>query len=609
MSLLTIAWSMCAAACIMLGLTHLLLFFHQRRSALYLLSSLMAFAAAVETMIVLAMMNAQSIDAYKTLLIWDNAAIYVLLMSMVWFAYAYFDSAQLWLVRLITVLWSVALVANFLSPYSLVFSHIEELKQIDSIWGETFVLARGTPNPWVILADIASVLIAIYFISSAIATWRAGNHRRALLIGGAMTLFILLAGIHAPMVDAGKVATPYMVSFAFLAIVFALTYELVVEAVSAARLAREVSSFEARWSSLLDSIELAVVGIDAQGTVSYANPFFERLSGYPLSQLRGKHVGRLVPPAKVEELKQRLEEAAREGPKAYAKSVLVTAAGERREMEWSSVQLFTPDGAHAGFLSIGADVTERMQARIQLRRAEREMERLARANVLGELTSALAHELNQPLAAILSNAQAARRFMDAGNADPVELREIIEDIIRDDKRAGEVIHRLRSMLRKGETSREQLSVEDVVMESIELLNGELAVQGVDVQVHADSELFPVEGGRVELQQVLVNLMLNAVHAMRDTPTSQRVIKIRVEAGDDDIVVSVEDRGRGIAVDKLPQVFEPFFTTESEGMGMGLAICRRILELHDGRIWAENNTAGGATFFFSLPVAPQHIIND
>ena len=388
----------------MLGLTHLLLFFHQRRSALYLLSSLMAFAAAVETVIVLALINAESIDAYKTLLIWDNAAVYVLLMSMVWFAYFYFDNAQLWLVRLITVLWSAALVANFLSPYSLVFSQIVELKQVVSFWGETFVLARGTANPWVILADIASVLIAIYFISSAIATWRAGNRRRALLIGGAMTVFILLAGIHAPLVDAGKVATPYMVSFAFLAIVFALTYELVVEAVAAARLAREVSSFEARWSSLVDSIELAIVGIDAQGAVIYANPFFERLSGYPLSQLRGKHVGRLVPPATVEELKQRLEVAAREGPKSHTNSVLVTAAGERREMEWTSVQLFTSGDTHAGFLSIGADVTERVQARMQLQRAEREMERLARANVLGELTSALAHELNQPLAAISTTA-------------------------------------------------------------------------------------------------------------------------------------------------------------------------------------------------------------
>ena len=609
MSLLTVAWSMCFAACIMLGLMHLLLFFHQRRSTLYLLSSLMAFAAAADTMLVLALMNVQSIEAYSLLLIWDGAAVYVMLIAMVWFVYAYFHNAQLWLAGLITAMWSVALVVNFLSPHSLVFSSIEGLKQFETFGGETFVLAFGSSNPWKVVADGASILIALYFIISSIRTWRAGYHRRAGLIGGALTLFILVAGIHAPLVDAGLVNTPYMVNFAFLVIVIALTYDLVVEAVSATRLAREVTNFEVRWSSLVDSIELAIVGIDAQGKVNYANPFFERLSGYRISQLQGKHVGRLVPPANVEELKQRLEVAAREGPRPQAHSILVTAAGERREMNWTSVQLFAPDGTHAGFLSIGADMTESIRARIELQRAEREMERLARANVLGELTSALAHELNQPLAAILSNAQAARRFMDAGNADPAEMREILEDIIRDDKRAGEVIHRLRAMLQKGEMSRERLSVEQVIAEAIALLNGELMVQGVDVQVHAGAQLLPVEAGRVELQQVLVNLLLNAARAMQELPSSERVIKIRIDAGDGDIVVAVEDRGQGIAADDLPQIFEPFFTTVPDGMGMGLAICRRIMQLHGGRIWAENNASGGATFFFSLPVSEQNIIDD
>ncbi len=609
MSLLTVAWSMCFAACIMLGLTHLLLFFHQRRSTLYLLSSLMAFAAAADTMLVLALMNVQSIEAYSLLLIWDGAAVYVMLIAMVWFVYAYFHNAQLWLAGLITAMWSVALVVNFLSPHSLVFSSIEGLKQFETFWGETFVLAFGSSNPWKVVADGASILIALYFIISSIRTWRAGYRRRAGLIGGALTLFILVAGIHAPLVDAGLVNTPYMVNFAFLVIVIALTYDLVVEAVSATHLAREVTNFEARWSSLVDSIELAIVGIDAQGNVNYANPFFERLSGYLLSQLYGKHVGRLVPPAKIEELNQRLQVAAREGPRPQTHTILVTAAGEQREMDWTSVQLFAPDGTHAGFLSIGADVTESIRARMKLQRAEREMQRLARANVLGELTSALAHELNQPLAAILSNAQAARRFMDAGNADPAEMREILEDIIRDDKRAGEVIHRLRAMLQKGEISRERFSVEQVIAEAIALLNGELMVQGVDVQVHAAAQLLSVEAGRVELQQVLVNLLLNAARAMQELPSSERVIKIRIDAGDGDIVVAVEDRGQGIAADDLPRIFEPFFTTVSAGMGMGLAICRRIMQLHGGRIWAENNASGGATFFFSLPVSEQNIIDD
>ena len=199
--------------------------------------------------------------------------------------------------------------------------------------------------------------------------------------------------------------------------------------------------------------------------------------------------------------------------------------------------------------------------------------------------------------------------MNAGNADLAEIREILEDIIRDDKRAGEVIHRLRAMLQKGEMSKERLSVEQVIAEAIALLNGELMVQGVDVQVHAAAQLLEVEAGRVELQQVLVNLLLNAARAMQELPSSERVIKIRIDAGDGDIVVAVEDRGQGIAADDLPRLFEPFFTTVSDGMGMGLAICRRILQSHGGRIWVENNASGGATFFFSLPVSEQNIIDD
>ena len=601
MSPLTVAWSMCAAACVMLGLMHLLLFYHQRRMALYLLSSLMAFAAAAETMLELALMKTQSIETYGSLLIWQNGAVFALLISMVWFVYLYFDNAQLWLARLISALWCVALIINFLSPYSLVFSGIDELRQIELIWGETFTHALGTTHPWKVIADGASVLIAWYFISSSIRTWRAGHRRRAGLIGGAMTLFIVVAGVHAPLVDAGLVATPYMVSFAFLAIVFAMTYELVREAVTARRLALDFSSSEARWSSLVESIDLAIVGVDAQGKVNFANRFFERLSGYRLSQLHGEDVERLVPLAGVEALNRRLDEAAPEGPQPRARATLVTAAGDRRQMDWTLMPLLAPDGSHAGFLSIGADVTESIRARMELQRAEREMERLARVGMLGELTSALAHELNQPLAAILSNAQAARRFIDAGNQEPGEIRDILEDIIRDDKRAGTVIHGLRAMLSKGEINWERLPVDAVAAEAIELVKGELEEQTIDVQLSATANLQPVNAGRVALQQVVVNLLLNAMHAMRNTPPSNRSINVRVDVRDTDVVVAVEDNGHGIAADQMAQIFEPFFTTASSGMGMGLAICRRMLQSHGGRIWAENNASGGATFSFSLPV--------
>jgi signal transduction histidine kinase len=237
------------------------------------------------------------------------------------------------------------------------------------------------------------------------------------------------------------------------------------------------------------------------------------------------------------------------------------------------------------------------------------MEHLGRANMLGELVSALAHEINQPLAAILSNAQAARRLLASGSPDPGELREILDDIVRDDKRAGEVIQHLRLMLRKGEIQRERFRIQESIGEVLGLMNGELDAQGISVDKELDPDLPPAEAGRVETQQVIMNLLINAAHALSESPPGQREIRIRAERHvEDAVMVSIEDTGPGIAPEALSSAFEPFFTTRSDGLGMGLAICRRIVEAHGGRIWGEN-AINGARFSFTLPLAGPERIDD
>ena len=246
MSILTIAWSMCAAASFMLGLLHLLLWSRDRRAFVYLLSTLMGLSAGTGAMVELALMHAPSIDAYRILIQWANLFVFTLLVPMVWFVRVRLPMARRWLASLITALWSVAIVVNWLSPYSLTYSKITDLRQMHTFWGETFTLASGVPNPWVHLANLASVLIVVYVVDAAVRAWRAGDRRRAGLVGGSVATFILLGGIHAPLVDAGLIATPYMVSFAFLAIVAALSYELVSDAVLTSRYAREIQASEAR---------------------------------------------------------------------------------------------------------------------------------------------------------------------------------------------------------------------------------------------------------------------------------------------------------------------------------------------------------------------------
>ncbi len=602
MSFLTIAWSMCAAASFMLGLLHLLLWFKDQRSYVYLLSVVMAFSAGAGAMTEPALMHAQSIDAYRVLLRWENLFVFTLLVPMVWFVRARLPTARRWLAVLITTLWLVAILANWLSPFSLVYSQITVLEQMPTFWGEQFTLAVGQPNPWAHSANLASVLIVIYVVDAAARVWRGGDRRRAVLVGGSVATFIVLGGIHAPLVDAGLIATPYMIGFAFLAIVLALSYELVSEAVLASRYAKEIRASEARWHSLLTEVQLAVIGIDSEGRVNYANPFLERLIGHRSQDLIGQPMTALVQTSDQAALAERLAAASRTGPRPRSRWDLVCASGALRSLDWSTVRLNDRDGGYAGLLSIGEDVTERLAAERNLEHTRREMERLGRANILGELVSVLAHELNQPLAAILSNAQAARRFLESERLGTEELREILDDIVRDDKRAGEVIAHLRVMLRKGEVEHERFQIQEPVHEVLGLMRGKIEDQGIRVQEELDPDLPPVEAGRVETLQVIVNLLANAVQALSKIPLARRKIRIRAERqGQHAALVTIEDSGPGIAPDVLSQIFDPFYTTKSGGLGMGLAICRRILEEQGGRIWGENGT-DGARFCFTLPLA-------
>ena len=223
MSLLTIAWSFSAAVCVMLGSIHLLFWFRNRSLHVYLLSSLMAVSAGVSAMLELGLLLTESLDTYRLLILWENVAIFMILVPMVWFVQTYFGTGRRWLAITITLLWTLGILANFLSPHSLTFIEVSELKRLATAWGEDFTVPLGTENPWKLLADIASLLILVYVGDATVRLWRQGGQRTALVIGGGIVFFILLAGIHTPLVDAGVIATPYMINFAFLAIIISLT--------------------------------------------------------------------------------------------------------------------------------------------------------------------------------------------------------------------------------------------------------------------------------------------------------------------------------------------------------------------------------------------------
>jgi two-component system sensor kinase FixL len=231
------------------------------------------------------------------------------------------------------------------------------------------------------------------------------------------------------------------------------------------------------------------------------------------------------------------------------------------------------------------------------------MAHLSRVAMLGELSGSLAHELSSPLSAILSNAQAAQRILANGDADRAEVREILNDIVREDKRAGEVIRGLRMLLKKGEVQQRALRINKIVQDGVKLMRSDLINQKTTADTQLARNLPSVTGDPVQLQQVLLNLMVNACDAMADCagPERRLLIRTRIENSSSALTVSVTDRGSSIPEEKIEQIFEPFFTTKAKGMGLGLSVCRTIITAHRGKLWATNNPDCGATFHFSIPV--------
>jgi len=249
------------------------------------------------------------------------------------------------------------------------------------------------------------------------------------------------------------------------------------------------------------------------------------------------------------------------------------------------------------------DITERLALERATARQRDELAHLSRVAMLGELSGSLAHELNQPLTAILSNAQAAQRFLAQTPPRVDELAEILIDIVKSDHRAGAVIQRLRSMLRKEDAQRHPLDINDVVEESLRLMRSDLLNRHVTINTDLAIALPAVAGDRNQLQQVLLNFMINGCDAMDGRETDRRLLVQTRTMAHGNVEFSVADRGAGIPVADLERIFEPFVTTKSHGLGLGLPICRSIVQAHGGKLWATNNADRGATLHCELPATP------
>jgi PAS domain S-box-containing protein len=270
--------------------------------------------------------------------------------------------------------------------------------------------------------------------------------------------------------------------------------------------------------------------------------------------------------------------------------------------QWFDHVIVDSNGRIVELQGIGRDITDLKHAELEAEERRKEVTHLTRVAILGELSGALAHELNQPLTAILSNAQAAQRLLTKTPVDLDEVREILSDIGSEDKRAGDVINRLRALMKKGEAKLLPLNLNDLANDVLGLAHSELIERNVAVATRLAPGLPDIRGDRVQLQQVLLNLVMNACEAMADNDGVDSGIEVSTARdGSSRLRLTVADRGPGIPPDLIDRIFEPFITTKSQGLGLGLSICHSIVAAHGGRLWAVNNPDRGASFLVSLPI--------
>jgi two-component system, LuxR family, sensor kinase FixL len=605
MNWVEIAWIMMIAASAMLGVVHLLVWQKQRSQYAHLLFFVLAVSAAAYGAFELARMHAETPSSLAALARWSHVPLTMVILASVGFVRLYFGAGRFWLAYAVIGVRLAALALNFLTGVNVNFLEITALDRLQ-LWGGAVIVGPiGVRNPWSIVPQLANLLLVVFIVDASVTLWRRGGpvaRRRAVLVGGSLALCIATAGSFATLVVAGVVHAPTILMPGFFIVVLAMGYELVWDLIAAGQLSAQLRASEERFRAVVEAVPSAILMVGEDGVIKLANAQAEVAFGLARDAFVGLPVEVLMP-----ERFRTSHTGLRQG---YVRDAKAQMMGTGRQLfarrhdgsEFPVEVALNPMRTEKGLsiLVSVVDITLRMHAERAAARQRDELAHLSRVAMLGELSGSLAHELNQPLTAILSNAQAAQRFLAQSPPRVDKLADILIDIVKSDHRAGAVIQRLRSLLRKEEAQRHPLDINEVVEESLRLMHSDLLNRQIVVSSELARGLPAVSGDRNQLQQVLLNLVVNGCDAMDGHRPDGR-LEIRTQlTPNGNVEIAVTDRGAGIPSAELERIFEPFVTTKSHGLGLGLAICRSIVEAHGGRLWATNNADRGATLHCEFP---------
>jgi PAS domain S-box-containing protein len=393
---------------------------------------------------------------------------------------------------------------------------------------------------------------------------------------------------------------------AMAVIVFATTAFVITSLVRRARRLGEAAALKDRLQVIIDTIPAVVWSNSPDGAANFLNKRFRDYAGLSLEAGRGwAWIDALHPEDRATDDWR----AALEAGEPFEKEArLRRADGEYRRFLLRFVPLRDERGSVVEWYATSTDIEDLKRAEEELRRrearlrdAQMELAHANRVTATGQLAASIVHEVSQPIAAALTNANAASRWLGAEAPDMDEVRQALGRIIRDGRRASDIIGRIRALVRKAPPQNDQMDINEAMREVIALTRSELRSNGTSLRTQLADGLLPVLGDRIQLQQVMLNLILNAVEAMSGSCEAARELLIRTEQdGSGGVLVAVRDSGPGLKPESMDRLFDAFYTTKPGGMGMGLSICRSIIEAHGGRLWAATNLPQGAVFQFILP---------
>jgi two-component system, LuxR family, sensor kinase FixL len=596
-----------------MALPHLLIGM-KRRAWENLLFAIAALAVAGTALGELAIMHSRTTEEIGRTQQWTHVPIFFLVLGIIGFVRSYFGTGRLWLGIAACVMRLISLIINFASPPNLNFREITGLRHFDFL-GETIAMPEGVINPWTRLGELSSLLLLAFVIDASLTLWRRGGTeacRRALVVGGSITLFIVLAAGLSALIHARVVNLPYLISFPFLGVILAMGFELSYDILRAAQTARQlrISEGALRESELRfrNVANTAPVLIWMSGTDKLCN-FFNKgwldFTGRTMEQELGNGWAEGVYP---DDLEHCLKIYGRSFDARQPFTIEYRLRRHDSEYRWVldiGAPRLSDDGEFLGYIGSCIDITERKQAELDHQLQNMELARVGRVALMGELAASLAHEVNNPIGAMVTNANAGQRLIARGNVTTEELKDLLADIVADGHRAREVIEGIRNMVRKRKTTRSLVRVNEIIRDLLRIVKADALTRKVALTTEIDSKAGSVMADRVQLLQVLLNLTLNAFEAMSvNHPDARQLIITGGRNGDGEIVVSLRDSGPGFPSGIVDQLFEPFFSTKAEGTGMGLAIAHSIIEAHGGTLSGKNCDDGGACFTVRLPAAEE-----